>query len=37
MSLYVVGYFAMSCLDTSVALLPAVASFSAANALLVRF
>jgi hypothetical protein len=35
-ALYVLGYALMSALDTHVALLPAIASFSAANALLVR-
>jgi len=34
--LYVVGYWLMVCLDTHFALVPAIASFSAANVLLVR-
>ncbi|MHB8643018.1 MAG: hypothetical protein ACYDA3_09065 [Gaiellaceae bacterium] len=35
-ALYVTGYWLLSCLDANVALLPAIASFSAANTLLVR-
>jgi hypothetical protein len=34
--LYVAGYWLLACLDANVAFLPAIASFSAANVLLVR-
>jgi len=37
MLLYVVGYWLMALFDAHVAFLPAVASFCAANALLVPF
>jgi hypothetical protein len=35
-SLFVLGYWLMSCLDGNVAFVPSVASFCAASALIVR-
>jgi hypothetical protein len=36
LSLFVVGYWLMACLDGNVAFVPSVASFCAASAILVR-